>query len=65
MLTPLILLFTLPNCAGDIVDFFREFTVEVEGLGRVCSFAVSPLLLLEILTGTETDGYCDRELPGI
>ncbi|GAA6024204.1 hypothetical protein JCM11491_001284 [Sporobolomyces phaffii] len=35
LLTPLILLFTLPKCAGDIVDFFREFTIEVEGLGRV------------------------------
>ncbi|GAA5937883.1 autophagy protein ATG9 [Sporobolomyces koalae] len=40
LLTPLVLLFTLPNCATDIVDFFREFTVEVEGLGRVCSFAL-------------------------
>ncbi|GAA5820469.1 hypothetical protein JCM10212_000717 [Sporobolomyces blumeae] len=40
LVTPLILLFTLPDCAEGIVDFFREFTIEVEGLGRVCSFAV-------------------------
>ncbi|GAA5912920.1 autophagy protein ATG9 [Sporobolomyces salmoneus] len=43
LLTPLILIFTLPNCAGNVVDFFREFTIEVEGLGRVCSYAVFDL----------------------
>ncbi|GAA5843555.1 hypothetical protein JCM3766R1_002410 [Sporobolomyces carnicolor] len=35
LLTPLILIFTLPKCAPNVIDFFREFTVEVEGLGRV------------------------------
>ncbi|PHH74732.1 hypothetical protein CDD80_2876 [Ophiocordyceps camponoti-rufipedis] len=38
--TPLLLLFSLPNCSEQIVDFFREFTVHVDGLGYVCSFAV-------------------------
>ena len=40
VLTPFILWFTLPECAPAIVDFFREFTVHVDGLGYVCSFAV-------------------------
>jgi autophagy-related protein 9 len=40
LLTPFILWFSLPNCSGAIIDFFREFTIHVEGLGYVCSFAV-------------------------
>jgi autophagy-related protein 9 len=40
LLTPFILLFSLPPCAGAIIDFFREFTVHVDGIGYVCSFAV-------------------------
>ncbi|PSR77611.1 hypothetical protein PHLCEN_2v7801 [Hermanssonia centrifuga] len=40
LLTPLVLWFTLPQCAPAIIDFFREFTVHVDGLGYVCSFAV-------------------------
>lgn len=37
--TPFVLLVSLPNCAEQIVDFFRDFTVHVDGLGYVCSFA--------------------------
>ena len=40
VLTPFILWFTLPRCAPEIIEFFREFTVHVDGLGHVCSFAV-------------------------
>ncbi|THH01658.1 hypothetical protein EW026_g1076 [Hermanssonia centrifuga] len=40
LLTPLVLWFTLPQCAPAIIDFFREFTVHVDGIGYVCSFAV-------------------------
>lgn len=40
LLTPLILFFSLPPCAGAIIDFFREFSVHVDGVGYVCSFAV-------------------------
>lgn len=36
----MILCFTLPPCAPALVDFFREFTIHVDGLGYVCSFAV-------------------------
>jgi len=38
--TPLVLWFSLPKCSDRIIDFFREFTVHVDGLGYVCSFAV-------------------------
>ena len=40
ILTPFILWFSLPQCSDKLVDFFREFTVHVDGLGYVCSFAV-------------------------
>lgn len=38
--TPFILWFSLPKCSERIIDFFREFTVHVDGLGYLCSFAV-------------------------
>ena len=37
--TPFVLWFSLPSCSDRIIDFFREFTVHVDGLGFVCSFA--------------------------
>ncbi|THH10276.1 hypothetical protein EW145_g1440 [Phellinidium pouzarii] len=40
VITPFLLCFSLPNCAPAIVDFFREFTIHVDSLGYVCSFAV-------------------------
>ncbi|KAF8965233.1 autophagy protein Apg9-domain-containing protein [Flammula alnicola] len=39
ILTPFVLWFSLPDCAPAIVDFFREFSVHVDGRGYVCSFA--------------------------
>ncbi|NWH58296.1 ATG9A protein, partial [Geococcyx californianus] len=39
IITPLILIFALPARALDIIDFFRNFTVEVVGVGDICSFA--------------------------
>ncbi|KAJ2696932.1 autophagy protein atg9 [Coemansia sp. IMI 209128] len=36
---PFIMLFSLPGCAEKVIDFFREFTVNIDGLGYVCSFA--------------------------
>ena len=38
--TPFVLWFSLPLCTDAIIDFFREFTIHVDGLGYVCSFAV-------------------------
>ena len=40
LVTPFVLWFSLPKRSERIVDFFREFTVHVDGLGCVCSFAV-------------------------
>jgi len=40
VLTPFVLWLSLPICAPAIIDFFREFTVHVDSLGYVCSFAV-------------------------
>ncbi|KAJ3056688.1 autophagy protein atg9 [Rhizophlyctis rosea] len=40
VLAPMILMKSLPARAETIVDFFREFTVHVDSLGYVCSFAV-------------------------
>src|SRR5438132_1319371 len=39
ILTPYVMICALPKRALDFVDFFRNFTVEVEGVGDVCSFA--------------------------
>lgn len=39
LLTPFILWRSLPQSASAIIDFFRNFTVHVEGLGYVCAFA--------------------------
>jgi autophagy-related protein 9 len=38
--TPLVFWYTLPRRAPHIIDFFREFTIHVDGLGHVCSFGV-------------------------
>jgi autophagy-related protein 9 len=40
IIVPFVLWFSLPNCSDQIIDFFREFTVHVDGVGYVCSFAV-------------------------
>ena len=39
ILTPIILMFSLRPRSGAIVDFFHNFTVDVVGVGDVCSFA--------------------------
>lgn len=38
--TPFILWFSLPKSSDRLIDFFREFTVHVDGMGYLCSFAV-------------------------
>ena len=37
---PYILYYSLPKNAEELVEFFREFSVHVDGLGYVCSFAL-------------------------
>ena len=39
IVTPFVLYFSLLNKAGDIIDFLRNFTIDVSGVGDVCSFA--------------------------
>jgi autophagy-related protein 9 len=39
-LTPFILFFSLPECAPRILDFIRDFTEDIEGVGHVCSLAM-------------------------
>ena len=39
LVTPFVLLFWLRPRTCEVVDFLRNFTVEVEGVGDVCSFA--------------------------
>ncbi|KPM40188.1 Autophagy-related protein 9 [Neonectria ditissima] len=53
--TPMLLLFSLPKCSDQIVDFFREFTIHVDGLGYVCSFAV-----FDFQKGVGNTGQQDR-----
>lgn len=38
-MTPFLLIFALRARALDIIDFFRNFSVEVVGVGDICSFA--------------------------
>ncbi|KAF2835578.1 autophagy-related protein 9 [Patellaria atrata CBS 101060] len=40
IVTPYILMISMPRCSERLIDFFREFTIHVDGLGHVCSFAV-------------------------
>ncbi|KAJ7322201.1 hypothetical protein JRQ81_018488 [Phrynocephalus forsythii] len=39
IVTPFLLIFALRSRALDIIDFFRNFSVEVVGVGDICSFA--------------------------
>jgi autophagy-related protein 9 len=43
LLLPYVLYFSLPQSADKIVDFFRDFTIHVDGIGYVCSFAMFTL----------------------
>jgi len=36
---PFVLFASLPKSSNQIIDFFREFTIHIDGLGYVCSFA--------------------------
>lgn len=39
LFTPIILIFFVRHKSLEIADFYRNFTVEVTGVGDVCSFA--------------------------
>ncbi|XP_010522159.1 PREDICTED: autophagy-related protein 9 [Tarenaya hassleriana] len=38
-LTPLLLMFVVPKRVDDILQFIGDFTVDIEGVGHVCSFS--------------------------
>lgn len=40
VLTPFILWFKISSNSSAIIDFFREYTIHVDGLGHVCYFAM-------------------------
>jgi autophagy-related protein 9 len=42
VITPFLLMFRLPACSERIVDFFREFSIVVDGLGVTCSYSMFP-----------------------
>jgi len=39
LFAPFILMLSLPQCSGGLLDFFREFTVNADGAGYVCACA--------------------------
>ncbi|KAI8613524.1 autophagy protein Apg9-domain-containing protein [Chytriomyces sp. MP71] len=43
LLAPFILYYSLPATAESVIDFFRDFTVDMDGVGFVCSFAAFDL----------------------
>ena len=64
IVTPFILYFWLRPKAQEIVDFLRQFTVEVVGVGDVCSFAQldlnkhgQPQLYTSVITETSSGGH--------
>lgn len=40
VLTPFILWFKISHNSGNIIDFYREYSIHVDGLGYVCYFAM-------------------------
>ena len=42
VITPFLLIFRLPKCSDRIVDFFRELSIVVDGLGVTCSYSMFP-----------------------
>ncbi|KAJ5631241.1 Autophagy-related protein 9 [Penicillium longicatenatum] len=57
--TPFVLWFSLPKCSDRLIDFFREFTVHVDGMGYLCSFAV-----FDFKKGTNVMSAGRRDTPG-
>ncbi|KAJ8749587.1 hypothetical protein K2173_026236 [Erythroxylum novogranatense] len=39
LLTPVLLMFVVPKRVDDILQFISDFTVDIEGVGSVCSFS--------------------------
>jgi len=39
LVVPFVLFFSCPRCCDEIVEFVREFTTHVDGLGHVCTYS--------------------------
>lgn len=59
IITPFLLWFSLSKSSERIVDFFREFTIHVDGLGYVCTFAT-----FDFNVGKKKSGYKHKRMPG-
>ncbi|VDL14895.1 unnamed protein product [Hymenolepis diminuta] len=57
-IVPIILLFGIPKRSLDIVDFLRNCTVEIDGVGDICSYAQ-----LELSRHGDPDWYPSDGLP--
>ncbi|CCK69494.1 autophagy protein ATG9 KNAG_0C03900 [Huiozyma naganishii CBS 8797] len=55
IITPFVLWFSLPKSASKVVDFFRETSVYVDGLGYVCKYALFDSLEQEVPPGNQND----------
>jgi autophagy-related protein 9 len=40
LFAPIILYYSLPKCSEAVIDFVRDFTVDLDSVGLVCSYAV-------------------------
>lgn len=61
ILLPYILYVSLPNSCDKIIDFFRDFSVHVDGIGYVCSFAM--FKLEDNKDHTQSTHYTDHDEP--
>lgn len=59
VITPFLLWFSLSKSSERIVDFFREFTIHVDGLGYVCTFAT-----FDFNAGKKKSGYKPKRMNG-
>lgn len=59
IITPFLLWFSLSNSSERIVDFFREFTIHVDGLGYVCTFAT-----FDFNANKKKSGYKQKRMHG-
>lgn len=55
LVAPLIMIFSLPGCCADVIDFFHQKTVDMKGIGPVCQYARFDLSVANTdLFGTES-----------
>lgn len=60
IVTPLLLWFSLPGCANDILKFVRDNTVTLEGVGDVCSLSCG--VHGDVICGTTHKGKREQSI---